>query len=66
MRDAVVTARDTAVSIAVLANDTDPDGDPLRVVGLTLPRHGSVALEADQSVTYTPAPGLQGNRTRKL
>jgi large repetitive protein len=60
MRDAVVTARDTTVSISVLANDVDPDGDPLRVVGLTVPLFGSVVLEADQSVTYTPAPGFTG------
>ena len=59
-RDAVVTPRDTAVSIPVLANATDPDGDPLRVVGLTLPRHGTVALELDQTVTYTPEPGFTG------
>jgi len=59
-RDALVTPRDTAVSIDVLANDTDADGDPLRVVGLTVPRHGAVALEPDQSVTYTPAPGFVG------
>ena len=59
-RDAVVTPRDTAVSIPVLANATDPDGDPLRVAGLTLPRHGTVALEPDQSVTYTPEPGFTG------
>ena len=59
-RDAVVTPRDTAVSIPVLANATDPDGDPLRVVGLTLPRHGTVALEPDQTVTYTPEPGFTG------
>ena len=60
VRDAVVTPRDTPVTIDVLANDTDADGDPLRVVGLTQPLHGSVVLEADQSVTYTPAAGFTG------
>ncbi len=60
VRDAVVTPRDTPVTIDVLANDTDADGDPLRVVGLTLPLHGHVALEADQTVTYTPAPDFVG------
>ena len=60
VNDQVVTARNTAVSISVLANDIDPDGDPLRVVGLTVPLFGSVVLEADQSVTYTPAPGFTG------
>ena len=59
-RTAVVTPRETAVSIDVLANVVDPDGDPLRVAGLTLPRHGTVALEPDQSVTYTPAADFVG------
>ena len=56
----VTTPVDTAITIDILANDTDPDGDALRVAGLTVPLSGSVVLEADQSVTYTPAPGFTG------
>lgn len=59
-RDQATTAENTAVAIAVLANDSDADGDPLRVVGLTVPLFGSVVLELDQTVTYTPAPSFTG------
>ena len=56
----VTTSIDTAITIDVLANDIDADGDALRVMGLTVPLHGHVALNADQTVTYTPAPGFTG------
>ena len=60
VRDQAVTTADTPVTIGILANDVDPDGDSLRVVGLTVPMHGHVTLNADQTVTYTPAPGFVG------
>ncbi|MDO8363666.1 MAG: Ig-like domain-containing protein [Actinomycetota bacterium] len=44
----------------VLANDTDPDGDPLTAVLITPPSHGSVALAADGSYVYTPNAGYSG------
>ena len=47
--------------VAVLANDTDPDGDPLTVVDLTNGKNGTVAVNSDGTVTYTPNPGFQGN-----
>lgn len=37
----------------VLANDTDPDGDPLTAVLETPPSHGTVTLHADGAFTYT-------------
>lgn len=47
------------VFIDVLANDADPDGDPLTVVSVTQPASGSVVNSGD-FVTYTPATGFQG------
>jgi hypothetical protein len=44
----------------VLANDNDPDGDPLGLVGLGLPGRGTLAVNPDQSVTYAPAAGFSG------
>jgi hypothetical protein len=44
----------------LLANDNDPDGDPLRLTALTLPTAGRLAVNPDRSVTYTPAPGFAG------
>lgn len=42
-----------SVTIDVLANDVDPDGDPLTVTIETQPSHGSAGVTADQKVTYT-------------
>jgi uncharacterized repeat protein (TIGR01451 family) len=49
-----------AQTITPLANVTDPDGDPLKVVGVTQPSNGSAVLNADGTVTYTPSPGFAG------
>ena len=54
--DEVETRRGNAVTIAVLENDTDVDGDTLTVTSLTQPDNGTVAL-AGSGVTYTPNPG---------
>ncbi len=43
------------MSIAVLANDTDLDGDALTVTGVGTPAHGSAVANADGTITYTPA-----------
>jgi VCBS repeat-containing protein len=44
----------------VLANDTDADGDPITAVKVTDPAHGTLTLNADGSLTYTPTPGWHG------
>ena len=50
----------TSVTIVVLANDTDADGDPLTVTSLTQPANGTVILNADNTVTYTPNAKFSG------
>ena len=40
--------------IDVLSNDTDVDGDPLRVTKVTQPRHGRASVKGGIAVTYTP------------
>lgn len=49
-----------AVIFDPLANDSDPDGDALRLKSMTLPIMGRVALGADGRVTYTPPSGFTG------
>jgi hypothetical protein len=49
------------LSIDVLANDSDPDGDPLTVTAVTQGTFGSVSVEADNTLTYTPEAGYTGN-----
>jgi Bacterial Ig domain len=45
----------------VLANDTDPDGDPLQAELRTKPSVGSIRLAADGSFTYEPPPLFVGS-----
>ena len=58
--DSATTDEDTSVTIPVLANDTDPDGDTLSVVSVSDPAHGSVTVNPDGTVTYTPDPDFNG------
>jgi len=52
--DEARTERGEPVTIAVLANDSDPDGDPLEVTEVGDPKHGAAAANPDGTVTYTP------------
>lgn len=45
----------SAIIIAVLANDSDPDGDALRIASVTQGSKGTVRINADGSLSYTPA-----------
>ena len=57
------TPEDTALVVAapgVLTGASDVDGDPLTAVIDTAPAHGSLALNADGSYTYTPNPNYNG------
>ena len=58
--NSATTAFNTAVTINVLANDSDPDGDPLTVTGATTPAHGTAMVNANNTITYTPATGYSG------
>ncbi|HLB80297.1 MAG TPA: tandem-95 repeat protein, partial [Dongiaceae bacterium] len=58
--DGAVTDEDKPVTIAVLGNDSDPNGDNLTVASVTQGANGSVAVNADNTVTYTPNPNFNG------
>ena len=58
--DTAATIRDQATLINVLANDTDPDGQPLAVTGVTNTTGGTFTIEANQ-LRFTPTPGFTGN-----
>ena len=58
--DTASTDEDVAVSIGVLGNDTDTDGDSLTVSGTTNPAHGTVTVNPDGTLGYTPADGFSG------
>jgi len=61
--DSATTPFQKPVTIAVLANDNDPSGLPLSVTQTTVPTSGTVAINANNTISYTPAPGFEGNAT---
>ncbi|NVK22980.1 MAG: tandem-95 repeat protein [Kangiellaceae bacterium] len=65
-----VRISDDPVIIDVLANDTDVDGDPLRIVSVSDGAHGGATIDrrgtsdpGDDVVIYTPTPGYLGADT---
>lgn len=59
--DTASTPFNTPVTIAVLANDSDPQGFKLTVESTTTPAHGSTTVNPNGTVTYTPQPTFAGN-----
>lgn len=71
--DAPVAADDT-LSVAedaplviqpsdLLVNDSDPEGDNLTITAVSNPSNGTVVLNADGTITFTPAPNYSGPAT---
>ncbi|HZI65781.1 MAG TPA: Ig-like domain-containing protein, partial [Thermoanaerobaculia bacterium] len=59
--DSASTPRNTPVTVNVVTNDSDPNGDPLTVTSVTDPPHGSAVNNGNGTVTYTPDSGFVGN-----
>ncbi|MCI0396757.1 MAG: Ig-like domain-containing protein [Chloroflexi bacterium] len=58
--DEATAVQETPLTIDVLANDDDLDGDDLSIIAVTQPATGTVSINSGNSVTYTPAPGFYG------
>ena len=59
--DAATTDEDTPIAaIAVLNNDTDPDGDTLTIDDFTQPTHGTAGSNGDGTLTYIPDANYNG------
>lgn len=59
-------AQDAPLTIAapgVLANDSDVEASPLTAATVRGPAHGTLALDANGSLVYTPAAGFVGTDT---
>ncbi len=61
VNDVAVTNQATAVTIPVLGNDSDSDGDALVVSVTTQPNNGSASVGADSQITYLPAAAFSGS-----
>jgi Bacterial Ig domain/Concanavalin A-like lectin/glucanases superfamily/Right handed beta helix region len=59
--DAASTAQGAPVTIKVLANDHDADGDTLTLKDVSQPDNGTVTRNADNTATYTPKAGFTGS-----
>jgi VCBS repeat-containing protein len=60
--DAVTTDEDAPISIAVLSNDSDVDGDALQVTDAAA-GSGTVSINNDGTIAYTPNPDFSGTDT---
>ena len=58
--DTANTDENTPVTIAVLSNDSDPDGDTLTITSVGSPAHGTTAISGS-SVVYTPLQDYYGS-----
>ena len=57
--DSATTRQGRAVTISVLANDTDVEGDSLTIDSVDNPQHGTAVI-AGNAVTYTPDADFSG------
>ncbi|MBS0122685.1 Ig-like domain-containing protein [Thetidibacter halocola] len=60
--DTATTTVNTPVVIPVLANDSDPDGDPI-TVETAIATNGIATVNPDGTVTFTPDDGFTGEAT---
>lgn len=57
--DSAETTEGVPVTISVLANDYDPDGDPLTLVSVGPAGHGTTTIAGD-AISYAPVAGFCG------
>lgn len=53
VEDLTEVLRGGTATVNVLANDTDPEGDPLSIIAATSGSKGTVTVNADHTLTYT-------------
>ncbi len=58
--DLISIDEDTVGSVDALANDLDPEGVALTIVGIEQPPNGVVTLDADGTLSFAPVPNWFG------
>lgn len=58
--DVATTGEDVPVTLDLLANDVDPDGDALTVSAIEAPANGAITDHGDGTVTYLNDAGFSG------
>ncbi|GGK84908.1 Ig-like domain-containing protein [Amphritea balenae] len=59
VNDGAAVAKGSSVTISVLNNDSDPDGDNLILTGASEGNKGSVIVHSNGTLTYTPAKSFK-------
>jgi Ca2+-binding RTX toxin-like protein len=59
--DTATVPEDSSVDILVLANDTDPDSDPITLVAVGAATHGTVVQLVGGALRYTPRANYHGS-----
>ena len=59
--DSGSTNEDAGVTLAVLGNDSDPDGDAVTISSITQGANGRSVLKSGGAITYTPNTNFHGN-----
>ncbi len=59
--DFVTIDEDTESIISVLDNDTDDGTEPLTITATTNPSNGTIVVNTDHTITFTPNPNFNGN-----
>ena len=60
--DSVTINQNSSIAIEVLANDSDPDGDPIGLISFTAPSTAGGTITREGNIlTYTPPAGFIGN-----
>ncbi len=68
VNDSAMVQQGDSVIIDVLANDSDPDTDPIVPIIVTQPSHGSAVVNGDNTITYTHdnSPNFSDSFTYKV
>mgnify|MGYP001159958392 CR=1 FL=1 len=62
-KDNATMDEDTSVTLNVLANDYDPNGDTLTVISVGSLAHGTAVINGDSTITYTPDENFHGEES---
>lgn len=58
--DSATTVANTAVTVDVLANDSDPDADPISLIAFSQPTTGGTVTQVAGGLRFTPTAGFTG------
>lgn len=61
--DIATTVKNVSITVNVLSNDTDIDGDALTVAVATTPRNGTATVNSTNKIIYVPRNGFTGTDT---